>query len=143
MEQTKLTSSLEDYLETIYNHLQTNEKVRAIDISRELNVSRASVTEALKKLGELEYVNYGRYETLSLTEEGKKYAITIINKHKNIQDFFEKVLGANHDEACENACKIEHIISEDILNRIIAFNEFAQIHSEKYQEFEKFYKERQ
>lgn len=142
MEKIKLSSSLEDYLEAIYNILLHSEKVRAVDISRELNVSRASVAEALKKLDELDFVNYGRYETLSLTESGKKYAVEVLSKHNHIQDFFEKILGAEHEEACENACKIEHIISENILDRLVAFTEFTKLHPEKYNEFVQYYKER-
>lgn len=142
MPDIKLSSSLEDYLETIYNFLQHSEKVRAVDISRELNVSRASVTEALKKLDEMKLVNYGRYDTLSLTEDGKKYAVEVLSKHLHIQEFFEKILGADHNEACENACKIEHIISKDILERLIALTEFNRLRPENFQEFAKYYKER-
>lgn len=142
MNEIKLSSSLEDYLETIYNFIQKNEKIRAVDISRELNVSRASVTEALQKLGELDLVNYAKYEHLSLTESGKKYAVEVINKHKLIQNFFEKILGAGYDEACETACKMEHVISEDILERLVAFTEFTDLHPETYKEFDRFYKER-
>ena len=142
MPKIKLSSSLEDYLETIYNFLQDNEKIRAVDISRELNVSRASVTEALQKLSEMNLVNYGRYEHLSLTEEGKNYAEEVINKHESIQKFFEKILGADYEEACETACKMEHVISEDILERLVSFTEFTELHPETYQEFEQFYKER-
>lgn len=142
MTEIKLTSSLEDYLETIYNLLQENEKIRAVDVSRELNVSRASVTEALQKLGEMNLINYGRYESLSLTDEGKNYAKSVINKHKSIQVFFEKILGADYDEACNTACKMEHVISEDILERLVAFTEFTQSHPEISQEFDKFYKEK-
>ena len=142
MTEIKISSSLEDYLETIYNFLQHSEKVRAVDISRELNVSRASVTEALKKLDEMNLVNYGRYETLSLTENGKNYAVEVLNKHIHIQEFFEKILGASHEESCENACKIEHIISKDILERLIAFTEYTSLHPEKFQEFAEYYKER-
>ena len=84
MEKIKLSQSLEDYLEAIYRIQQSSEKVRAVDISRELNVSRASVTEALKKLDEMNLVNYGRYETLSLTESGKKEALF---RHQIVVDF--------------------------------------------------------
>lgn len=141
MPKTKLSSSLEDYLETIYSFLEKQDKIRAVDISREHNVSRASVTEALKKLSDMNFVNYGRYETLSLTEEGKTYAESILNKHNSIQNFFEKILGAGYDEACENACKIEHVISEDILDRLVAFTEFITSYPEIYQQFKQYYKE--
>ena len=57
---TNLTSSLEDYLEVISNYLKKYNKVRAIDISKELNVSRASVSEALKRLSKQGLINYGR-----------------------------------------------------------------------------------
>ena len=53
----KLSSSLEDYLEVIYNFFENKQKVRAIDISRELSVSRASVSEALKRLAEKGFIN--------------------------------------------------------------------------------------
>ena len=135
----KLSSSLEDYLEVIYNFFENKQKVRAIDISRELSVSRASVSEALKRLAEKDFINYGRYETLSLTQAGKNYALEVLAKHNSIQKFFEEILGAEHDEACENACKIEHVISKDILKRIVAFTEFAELSPEFFEKFKTFY----
>jgi len=138
----KLSSSLEDYLEVIYNFIQDNQKVRAIDISRELNVSRASVSEALKKLADKTLINYSRYETLSLTEEGKNYALEVLGKHKSIQKFFEEILGAGHEESCENACRIEHVISKDIMDRLIAFTKFTELYPEIYNRFTKYYKEK-
>ena len=84
----KLTASLEDYLEVICNYADKKKSVRAIDISRELNVSRASVTEALKKLALKGYVNYDRYGSLSLTDNGKSLALKIISKHAILERFF-------------------------------------------------------
>ena len=85
-----LSSSLEDYLEIICNYTNSSKKVRAIDISRKLNVSRASTTEALKKLADKKLINYGRYDAISLTESGKEIAEMIISKHFVLQSFFEK-----------------------------------------------------
>ena len=65
----KLTSSLEDYLEVICNYTDQNKSVRAIDISKKLNVSRASVTEALKKLADKEMLIYDRYGSITMTEK--------------------------------------------------------------------------
>ena len=65
-----LSSSLEDYLECVYNRINANGSVKAVEISKELNVSRASVTEALNKLAQKEYINYGRYEMISMTDSG-------------------------------------------------------------------------
>lgn len=117
----KLTASLEDYLEVISNYVDSERNIRAIDISKELNVSRASVTEALKKLALKGFINYGRYDVISLTDSGKKIAQDIVSKHNILQSFFENVLGLSENEASENACKIEHVITENAFNKISEF----------------------
>ena len=112
----KLTASLEDYLEVISNYVDSERNIRAIDISKELNVSRASVTEALKKLALKGFINYGRYDVISLTDSGKKIAQDIVSKHNILQSFFENVLVLSENEASENACKIEHVITKELLD---------------------------
>lgn len=142
MVQENLTSSLEDYLETIYNFLKINQKVRAVDISRELNVSRASVSEALKKLAGKQLINYGRYDVISMTDEGEKKALNVIEKHNTLLYFFETIMGLNSAEAADTACKIEHIISQNTLEKFTALKDFHQSHPEYIKEFEKYYKEK-
>lgn len=115
---SKLTASLEDYLEVICNYTNSTQKVRAIDISKELNVSRASVTEALKKLALKGYITYGRYDDITLTEQGYKTAQSVISKHNVLQIFFEKILNLSPEEASLNACKIEHVITENAFQKI-------------------------
>ena len=61
MEEKILSSGLEDYLECIYNNIQEKGSVKAIEISKELDVSRASVTDALHRLAQKNYINYERY----------------------------------------------------------------------------------
>ena len=117
----KLTASLEDYLEIICNYSNSDKNIRAIDISKELNISRASATEALKKLSERGFINYGRYETISLTESGKEIAQFIVSKHKILQSFFEKILNLSEEEASLNACRIEHVITDNAFNKIVEF----------------------
>lgn len=114
----KLSASLEDYLEIIWKYIDAKRNIRAIDISKEFKISRASVTEALKKLASKNFINYERYETISLTEKGKQVAQLVASKHSILQDFFEKTLGLSTEEASENACKIEHVISENALIQI-------------------------
>ena len=116
--QEKLTSSLEDYLEVICNYLNENNTVRAIDISKKLNVSRASVTEALKKLASKDLLLYDRYGSITMTEKGFEEAKKVVSKHTTLQKFFEKVLGLNTDEASQNACRIEHVISKESFEAI-------------------------
>ena len=80
MSEKVLSSSLEDYLECVYNRINTNGSVKAVEISKELNVSRASVTEALNKLAQKEYINYGRYEMISMTDSGIQKAKEIMEE---------------------------------------------------------------
>ncbi len=121
--QEKLSSSLEDYLEVICNHIDKNKTVRAVDISKKLNVSRASVTEALKKLASKDMLLYDRYGSITMTEKGIKEAQRVVSKHTSLQKFFEKVLGLETEEASQNACRIEHVISEKAFEKISEFTE--------------------
>ena len=114
----QLSSGLEDYIESIYNHILKNGCVKAIDISKDLNVSRASVTDALHRLAEKDYIKYERYGPIIITEKGRKIAAEITKKHNILKDFFHKVLLLEETEAVENACRIEHVITKNALNRL-------------------------
>lgn len=116
-----LSASLEDYLEVIYETINEKQGVKAIDISRRLGVGRSSVSDALKTLANKKLVNYGRYDVLSLTAEGEKIAKQVIVKHSILYDFFTNVLNLSPYEANENACRIEHVISEDAFEGFVNF----------------------
>lgn len=131
----QISASLEDYLEAIYEIFEEKQGVKAVEISRRLKVGRSSVTEALKSLAEKNLVNYGRYEVISLTEDGKKAAKNISQKHKILSSFFSDILGIEADEAQENACKIEHVISENALNKLAAFLQYQKTQKEKGNNF--------
>jgi len=141
----KISASLEDYLETIYEIIEEKQGVRAVEISRRLGVGRSSVTEALKNLAEKKLVNYGRYDVISLTPAGEKVAQKIQFKHQVLFDFLAQILGVNKEEAEANACRLEHVISEDVLKRLISFIEFNkqfQCSNHDYlEEFKRFYSE--
>jgi len=121
----KLSQSLEDYLEIIYNKIQEHNEVKAVDIARELKVSRASVTEALNKLRDKKFINYEKYGDILITQEGIKKAKEIVSLHKELTLFFENI-GIENKEAEEVACKIEHIVSKNIKKRVSAFNKFIK-----------------
>lgn len=118
-----VSSSLEDYLEVIHSIIEEKQGVKAIEISRRLGVGRSSVTDALKTLATKKLVNYGRYDVISLTEEGKKIARQVIAKHSVLYDFFNNVLKLSPEESDKNACRIEHVISEEALE---AFKRFMK-----------------
>lgn len=114
-----ISASLEDYLEAIYEIIQEKHGVKAIEISRRLGVGRSSVTEALKTLADKQLVNYGRYDVISLTKDGEKAAQSVIVKHNVLFDFFKNILELSAEEAQENACRVEHVISEAAYDKFL------------------------
>lgn len=121
-----LSSGLEDYLETIYIAYLNNEPLKGAELARKLNISRASVSEALSRLVAKGLVKYNSYEAISITENGIEEAVKVYNKHHVIENFFIKVLGIDKKQASENACEIEHIISEKILEEMSSFTTFCE-----------------
>ena len=78
----KLSANIEEYLEAIYK-ISNNEKcVKTTQISKDLGITSASVSEMLKKLEKMGYVNYSQYKGAKLTEEGLKNAKRITRKHQ-------------------------------------------------------------
>lgn len=122
----QLSASLEDYLETIYNIVSDKGGVRAKDISVSLDVKAGSVTTALQALAKSGLVNYKPYEVITLTAKGLKEAKRIIRKHEVLEDFFVDILGAEKSIARQGACEIEHVIPDDLVERLISFTEFVQ-----------------
>lgn len=125
-----LSSGLEDYLEAIYISHINNEPLKGAELARKLNISRASVSEALSKLVAKGLIKYSSYEAIAITQSGIDEAMKVYTKHHTLEHFFEKVLGIEKAEASENACKIEHIVSQNILDEMQDFTQFCQKHTE-------------
>lgn len=121
-----LSSNLEDYLEAI-SHLQQEKRVaRAKDIADYLGVTRASVTSALKSLGEQGLINYEPYSFVTLTDSGEVIASEIIRRHQALKDFFENYLLLPPEHADANACRIEHAIDTEAMDRLVSFLDFVK-----------------
>ena len=116
-----ISSSLEDYLEAIYEIYTEKKGVKAIDISKKLGVGRSSVTEALKTLAQKHLVNYSRYGVLSLTAEGEAAAKNVIERHQILYNFFKNKLNLDETEAQENACRVEHVLSQKAFEALLNF----------------------
>lgn len=125
-----LSSGLEDYIETIYMSSLAGISLKGAELARKLNISRASVSEALSKLMSLGLIEYKPYGSIKLTLKGEEKAKAVYSKHGLLKKFFENVLQVPENEASENACKIEHIISENILNRMSKLNDYCKSHPE-------------
>ncbi|MFW6190620.1 MAG: metal-dependent transcriptional regulator [Candidatus Bipolaricaulota bacterium] len=115
----------EDYLEAIYKILAHKNRARTNDIASRLGVKPSSVTEMLGKLREKGYINYEKYVGATLTDDGREVAKNVSEIHENARKFLE-LLQVPPNQADEDACKIEHNLSEvsiDQLNKFINFVE--------------------
>ncbi len=116
-----LSSSLEDYLEAIYNLQKTSGKVRVTDISTTLSVEKPSVNSAVQKLKHLKLVLHEPYEAVQLTAKGETEARRIRLKHQTLYYFLYNILGMTAAEAETDACRLEHAISTHTLERLSEF----------------------
>ncbi len=117
-----LSMASEDYLESIYRLSQeaqdgTTLGVRSVDVAEQLGVSKASVSKALSTLKDAGMVEQMRYGRVSLTDEGKEYAQRVWAAHRVLRAFLIGELGVEADVADEEACLIEHYISDDTMAR--------------------------
>ena len=111
--------SAEDYLEQILMLLEAKGHARSIDIAIGLNVSKPSVSVAMKKLRENGYITMGKDGFISLTDKGYAIARRIYDRHKKLTRFLVQ-LGVDENTARADACKIEHDLSEESYQAICA-----------------------
>ena len=108
----KAEESLEDYLETILSLQKKLGQVRSIDIVHELSYSKPSVSVAMKNLREREYITMSSDGYISLTESGRQRAENVLERHKLLYNWLIRI-GVSEETAMEDACKIEHDLSEE------------------------------
>ena len=108
----KSEESMEDYLETILLLHQKKDKVRSIDIVNELKYTKASVSVAMKGLREKDFITMDEVGYITLTKEGLRLAKKVLERHNLLSDWLIR-LGVSEQTAKEDACRIEHDISEE------------------------------
>jgi DtxR family Mn-dependent transcriptional regulator len=113
--------SVEDYLKAIYDLSQNGKPVSTTDISRTLKVAPASVTEMLKKLDETGYIAHSLYHGTRLTSTGRRIAEKIIRKHRLLERFLHDVLKIDKVSVHEQACGMEHSLSDDAAEALCRF----------------------
>lgn len=116
----KLGESLEDYLETLLI-LEETGKIRCVDVATRMKVSKPSVNKAMNVLKEKGYVLQESYGSIHLTEEGRKIAESVYQRHKGIAEFLHQVLGVSASTADEDACHIEHQISDETFQKMMEY----------------------
>ncbi|QZY55393.1 metal-dependent transcriptional regulator [Crassaminicella profunda] len=117
----KYNESVEMYLETIYILEKEHGHAHGVDIAEALGVSKASVSKAMGQLKSRDLVYKETYGSVTLTQKGREISERIYYNHKLITDFLEHSLGLTLAEASENACKMEHVVSDSLLHAIEAY----------------------
>lgn len=108
----------ENYLETILLLSKKNGAVRSIDIARELEFSKPSVSRAMGLLKDSGHINIAANSEITLTDLGLNVANQIYERHRNITEFLMKTTKVSPDIAEKDACRIEHIMSEEVFRGI-------------------------
>ena len=115
-----VSEAIENYLETIYILSRQQNEVHAIDICTYLSYSRPTVSIVLRQMRENGLVTVNEDNHIHLTEEGLAIASRIYDRHKTITAFFT-LLGVSPEAAAEDACKVEHDLSDETYGRIREF----------------------
>jgi len=108
----ELNKSVEDYMETILILSKRNGSVRSIDIARELGFSKPSISIAMKKLVENGYAGMDDAGLITLTPSGLQVAQTMYERHTTLSDWLT-YLGVGPEQAVEDACRMEHVLSAE------------------------------
>lgn len=117
----QLSPILENYLEVIFRLEARDGAARASSIAEMTQVSRSTVTGALKSLKSMGYVEYEPYSLIHLTNEGKKVGRKIAHRHFVFQSFLEKVLFLDPQDADNTACALEHVVPDQVTKRLGEF----------------------
>lgn len=113
----RLQESGEMYLETIYILLQKNNNVRSVDVSEHMGYSKPSVSRAVGILKNAGYITVDKAGYITLTESGKNAAEKTYERHSLLKSLFLR-LGVCEEVASEDACKIEHVISDEVFEAL-------------------------
>ena len=112
------TEATEMYLITVYRLTRLAPRASTKDIASLLNISQPSVSEQLKRLAQQGYLNYQWREGATLTEKGEPIAINVLRKHRLLETFLVQMAGYDVDEVHEEACNMEHAISDRFADRL-------------------------
>ncbi len=124
-DEVELSHSNTHYLLAIHTLLKEHGYARVIDVSRFMDITRGSASITLQKLKEKGYIAEDENKFLKLTEPGKHFVESVISKRRMLILFFTEVLGVPQDIAEEDACKMEHLLSKEVGERLITFINFA------------------
>jgi DtxR family Mn-dependent transcriptional regulator len=120
-----ITKSTEDYLEAIYNSLRERGHAKTKEISEDLRIAPASVTEMFQKLDTMKFIHYQKYQGVTLTNKGAEIAKSVRDSHQTILKFF-RILQVSEKQADEDACKVEHFLATETITQLKKFVHFIE-----------------
>ena len=109
----EISENIEEYLEVLYKFGSKDAYVSTTTLSKELEIAPGSVTQMLKKLEDIGYIDYVPYQGASLTDEGTKIAQKITRKHRILERFLKDVLKIKDENLHHQACEMEHSLSDE------------------------------
>jgi len=127
--ETDISETTENYLKRIYILIESKGKARISDIAKLMDRSLSSVSEAVKRMSEEGYLNYEKYGKITLTDMGAEIAEGVHNNYSIINDLLQ-TLGVPEHLALEDACSMEHQVSETTIGTIQEFVKFAKANNE-------------
>ncbi len=113
MAEKNISENIEEYLEVLYRNGSNGEQVSTTQLSKDLGIAPGSVTQMLKKLEKLGYIDYVPYKGAVLTQEGMKIAQKITRKHRILEKFLKDILKIKDENIHEQACEMEHTLSDE------------------------------
>jgi len=132
---SSITPAMQDYLEGVLILLKSRKIARVRDLARLLKVKASSVIDALTNLTEKGLVVHERYGRIELTRRGLNMARKLYKRHCTLTSFFTQVIGVGEETAEGDACKIEHYLSRQTMDRIIDFMSYAEKSPEAFQKW--------
>ncbi len=118
MDRNVLSQAMEDYLKAIYKLLEMGQQVSTSALAEYMGVAPASATNMCKKMADLHLLEYAPYQGVDLTPAGRKLALEIIRHHRLLELYLAEALGVPWDQVHEEAEKLEHVLSEELEERM-------------------------
>lgn len=115
-----LTAPVEDYLKAIYDIEQSGSAAATTDIAAQLDIAAPSVSEMVRRLAALGYVTHRRYRGVRLTRAGRSAALRTLRRHRILECYLTQVLGYRWDRVHEEAERLEHTASDELIERMAA-----------------------
>jgi DtxR family Mn-dependent transcriptional regulator len=118
--------SKEDYLSIIFKYRDSNREIKPNLIAEKLNVTRAAVTDMLRRLAKENLISYAPYKRVKLKSSGEEFALNIVRRHRIWETFLTQVVGLPWDKVHEEAEKLEHASSDELIDRLEEMCQFPE-----------------